>query len=131
AESQSRSLRLLVPFSGGVTLPRALARLRWCSAEMKEPGLLARVGFELQRGVILPGNLQAHRKSNDPRGAKRLAFVVIRFVPGEIPGVGDLPAYSVERDAGVITLWWRDHSPAPVFGHHRHPVTGQIDGCGR
>src|SRR5438034_3501463 len=61
AKSQSRGLRLFVPFGSRVALPGPLAGSRWRAAEMQLSCLLARVRVDFQRVVILPGDMHAHR----------------------------------------------------------------------
>src|SRR5437867_6969466 len=44
-----------------------------------------------------------------------------------IPGVGNLAAFDVERNVGIVAFRGSHHAKAPVFGDYRYPVTGEVD----
>jgi hypothetical protein len=48
------------------------------------------VAVDMQRVVVLPGDVNAPRHAHDRGGAERLALVARRLVGRRIPGVGDL-----------------------------------------
>ena len=120
------------PVGGGIALPRPLdlvGRRRRLAREMQQSRLRAGVELELQRGVVLPGDVHAPGHPHDVADPVRFARQAARLVLGQVPCVGDASALVVDRHAGVIALGRRQHSPAPVFGDERYPVTGDIDRC--
>ena len=91
---------------------------------MQQPGLLPGVELDLQRVVVLPGDVQPAGLPHDAADAVRLALIARRVVLGQVPGVGDSAAFGGERHAGVVALRRRHHAEAPVFGDERHPIAG-------
>ena len=84
--------------------------------EMEQARLRAGVGLDLQRVVVLPGDVQAAGHAHDGGRAVRFALQAGGFVLGRIPGIDHLAGVGVERDAGGVALERRHHAPAPVFG---------------
>src|ERR1017187_1976047 len=72
--------------------------------------------------------MDAARHAHDGGGTVSPALFSRRFVLRGVPGVANLPACRIQRDTGKIALDGSYHAPAPVFGHYRDPVTGEIDG---
>ena len=115
------------PLRNGVPLPGSFARCRGNrGAESEETGLHSGVGLQLQNIFTVPADVDACRNSHDGRGAVALALVAFGFVFGRIPGLGCSPCSGSDRNAGNISLVRNLHSPAPVFGDQRFPITGQI-----
>ena len=103
------------------------ARRGWRVAEREQPGLHAVVGLELQRVVVLPGDVQARRPAHQAGRAVRLALFAGGFVLGRVPRLRDLLARGVDRNAAIVAVRRRDHPPAPVLGDDRDPVAGEVD----
>ena len=85
------------------------------------------VGFNLQRRVIRPRDVQPPGHAHDVWGAVGFALLSGGFVLCRIPRLGDLLSIGVQRNVGIVALWRSDHSKAPVFGDDRNPVAGHID----
>ena len=102
-------------------LPGRLGRTTPRPDRSEETRLRSRVRLDLERHIVCPGDARARRHPHDPAGAERPALLTARVVRGEIPGVGDATAFGVQRDAGVIALGRRHHSPAPVLADDRDP----------
>jgi hypothetical protein len=71
--------------------------------------------------------VEAARDAHDVRRAVRLAVIFLRLVFRRIPRVRELRASGRQQEVRVIALGRRQHSEAPVLGHDRHPVAGQVD----
>src|SRR5262249_23706312 len=78
----------------GNSLPRSALSLR--SAKVELPRLHTGIGFQFQRLVILPGNMQPCRNSHDVRGAIAFALLAGGLVLRRIPAVGNAPGFLVK-----------------------------------
>src|SRR5207247_900374 len=77
----------------GNSLPGSALSLR--SAKVEQPRLHSGIGFQLQRLVILPSNMEPCRNSHDVRRA--IAFTLLSgcLVLRRIPAIGNPPALLV------------------------------------
>jgi hypothetical protein len=98
--------------------------------ESEPASLRARVGFELQRLIVLPGDVNPSRQAHDSSGAVRSALFASGFIAGRIPRVGHLTCRCVQRHAREVAFRRCRHAEAPVLGDERDPVARQIDGRG-
>src|SRR5271156_5283282 len=81
----ARQQTVAFPFRDRISL-QAGRRTRWSRrAEMEDARLLARVGFDLQRVVVLPGDMQAPGDTHEGRRAVGLALLPRGFVLGRVP----------------------------------------------
>src|SRR5439155_12965552 len=98
AATPLRAARL--PSRNRVALPAAVARggLRGV-AEMKQPRLRAGIRLDLQRLLVLPGDVHAAGDAHDIADAVRSTRVAVGGVLRGIPGVGRAPRGGVERHA--------------------------------
>ena len=94
---------------------------------MEQASLLAGVGFDLQRCVVLPGDVQTSGNSHDGGRAVGFALEAGGFILGGIPGIDHLAGFGIGRNAGGVALERRHHAPAPVFGNISDPVSSEID----
>ena len=74
--------------------------------------------------------MDAARHTHNSGRTVRAALFAGRLVFRGIPGVGDLLAFGVDGDAGVIALRRSHHAVAPVFGYDGNPVSGEVDRSG-
>ncbi len=119
-----------LPTGEGQPLPARRAarrRRRLPRREVEQPDLVSVVDVYLQRAVVLPRDVQAHRQPHDARGAERAALFAGGDVFRRIPRVGRRRAVRVERHARVVAFGRRHHPEAPVLGNRRCPITSQID----
>ena len=93
-------------------------------------GLLAGVGFDLERVIVLPGDMQAAGNPHDCGRAISLALETGGFVVRGVPRVHNFPRRSVDRHAGRIAFQRRDHAPSIVLRDDGYPVAGEILGRG-
>ena len=93
---------------------------------MEEPRLRPCVRFDLERIRVLPADMKPSGDAHDRRRPEGLALISARVIFREIPLARGLHACRVQWHAGEIALRRRDHSPQPVLGDDRHPVTGEI-----
>ena len=93
-------------------------------SKLKRRVWLAGVGFDLQRAVVLPGDVEARRHPHQAGRAVGLAAAV-REPWSTLSAT--LRAVVVQRHAGVVALRRRHHAPPPVLVDDRHPVAGQVD----
>src|SRR5438093_3345704 len=110
-----------------ITLPARFSGWRLRLAEAQQTGLLAGVCFDLQRVVVLPGDVDAPWHAHDVGRAVCPALIAARRVLRRIPRVDHLAALVVQRHTREITFRRRDHPIAPIFRDHRDPVAGEID----
>src|ERR1700728_1723672 len=108
----------LFPIRRRVSLTRWREILRRLAAEVQQACLRAGVGFDLQRGIVLPGDVQAAGKAHDRGGSVGFADVAGGFVARGVPSFADALGFGREGDAGEITFGGSYHAPAPVFGNY-------------
>src|SRR5262245_41480479 len=104
-----------VPRRDRLTLPIRLTGRRIRAAESQQSSLLTRVGLDLQRRVVLPGDVHASRHTHDVCDAVRPTLIAAFFVLRGIPEAGGAAPFIVQRHAGVIAFARRDHAPRPVL----------------
>ena len=102
-------------------------RRRGGRAESQQPGLLSRVRLDLERPVVGPGDVEAAGHAHDVRRAVRLAVILAGLVFRRVPLIREFCAGRVQEEVRVVAFGRRHHPEAPVLGHDRHPVAGQID----
>ena len=112
-----------VPARRRHALPRRRAG-RGRRAQIQPPRLRAGLGVDAQRAVVLPGDVKPPGRAHPRADAERLAAAGLL----RLPEVCDAAAFAVERHAAVVALERHHHAVAPVFGDHRHPVAGEVDG---
>src|SRR5712691_4958378 len=110
-----------------IALPARFSFWRLRLAEAQQTGLLTGVHFDLQRIVVLPGEVDAAGHAHDVRRTVRLALIAARHILRRITRVDDLAALVVQRHAREIAFRGSDKPIAPVFRDHGHPVAGEID----
>src|SRR5262249_525336 len=71
--------------------------------------------------------MHSTRQAHDRCCPESFPFNTIRFVFREVPGIRGLTSFIVQRQARVVALGGRDHTPAPVFRDNGDPITGQIE----
>src|SRR6476660_3137095 len=94
---------------------------------MKQPGLLAGIGFYLECRFIRPRNVEASRYAHDVDGTVSFALLSCGFVFCGVPCVGNFLSCIVEGEVRIVALRGSHHSNSPVFGHNRNPIPGQVD----
>src|SRR5262249_9607184 len=110
-----------------ITLPRRLTSGRCGGAKVEHSCLSAGVLFDLQRIVVLPGDVQSAWKSHDVWSAVSPALFTGSFIFRGIPSVADLSSFSVERQCFKDAFLGRHHSKLPVFHNDGNPIAGEID----
>lgn len=83
---------------------------------MQDARLGTGVGFELQRVVVLPGDMQPRGHTQDAGGAIGLTLFTRRVILGCIPGVGKFSPCGVDRNGLVVAFERRKLPVAPVLG---------------
>ena len=115
-----------VPAGGRHPLPVVARCARRAKGEQAR--LCAGVGLDLQRVVVLPGDVDSAGHAHDAAHAVRPALLAGCFVSRRIPGAGRLTARRVERHACDIAFRRRRHPIPPVLADDRHPVAREVDG---
>ena len=153
------------PLRHRITLPaRLLARgrfefrgrlsLRRRRSKMQDARLRSLIGLDLQRVIVLPGDVQVGGLPHHARRAVRLALVALGFVLRRVPlhrqfrarfVVRNVPACRrvrlgaaraaesrgrPRRSRAEVALGSGQHPFMPVFGDHRRPISGDVDGRG-
>ena len=95
---------------------------------MQQARLRSGIRFDLERVVVLPGDVQARGYAHQTSRAVSLALIAGGFVLGRIPFLSDLLACWIQGHSREIALGRRDHAEAPVFADDGNPVAGEIDG---
>ena len=120
---------------------------------MEQASLGPGVRLNLERVVVLPGDVEMCRLSHHTRRAVRFALVSFGFVLHRIPLHSRLGAFCLVRNTAAqrwvrtqpicsgtwtadrsgrpdaeVALWHAQHSQPVVFCDHCGPVPGQIDG---
>ncbi len=120
---------------------------------MEQTRLRAEIGFELERVIVLPGDMQVGRLSHDAGRAISLALIAFGFIFGGIPFQGSLSALGLVGDVSVfggidaeadrasaarnhngsgradaeVAFRGGEHAQVPILGDDGGPVAGQID----
>src|SRR5215467_187129 len=97
---------------------------------MQQTRLHARVGLNLKRAVIRPGDVQSRGNSHNAGGAIGLALIPFSFIFCGIPCVGYFTPVGVQRNAGIVSLGRSHHSPTPILIDNGNPISGHIDQSG-
>src|SRR5205085_2520271 len=104
-----------LPGRDRVALPPLIASRRRRVTEMQQAGLSPGVCFDLERALILPGDVQTTWHAHDRGRAIGLAGVPFALVLHGIPCVCEPATLVADRHAGVVAFRGSDHAPAPIL----------------
>src|ERR1041385_3882504 len=130
--ARSGTAEELKPQRAARTVPRCrryslpVSALALWRAKVKETRLSAGLGFHLERGVVLPGDVQPPWDAQKSPGSESFALVARGFVLCRIPGFGKLLALGIQRDRLEVALGRRSHAITPILGDKRNPIPCQI-----
>src|SRR5437868_6553410 len=94
---------------------------------MEQPRLHSGIGFNFYRLIVLPRDVKTAGHPHDVGSAVAFALLAGSFIFRGIPCICDLLPGRVERDSGVVTLRRREHSPSPIFGNNRYPISARVE----